>query len=222
MSNPPLTLVRTRRQWLRALAGGAVALALVGSTAGAADAFGPLEPVAIVTATPTTGEAPLVVTFDGSTSTGPNPLTSWAWNFGDGTTGTGSIVSHAYASAGTYTATLVVSDGLGLFSFPRAVEIVVTAPTKPTAPTGLTAATRSRTSIALAWTNTATNATSIRIERCKGATCTNFVRVATVAPSSNSFTNTGLVRNTVYRYRVRAVNAVGSSVTAAVSARTAR
>jgi hypothetical protein len=39
-----------------------------------------------------------------------NPLT-YAWNFGDGATGTGSAVSHTYSSTGVYTATVVVSDG---------------------------------------------------------------------------------------------------------------
>ncbi|HYG76395.1 MAG TPA: PKD domain-containing protein [Planctomycetota bacterium] len=38
---------------------------------------------------------------------------SYAWNFGDGTTGSGSAPTHAYSSAGSYTATVTVSDGRG-------------------------------------------------------------------------------------------------------------
>lgn len=69
-------------------------------------------PNAVVSATPTSGDVPLNVSFDASQSFDPNndPL-SYVWNFGDGTTGTGISVSHIYTVQGTYTATLTVSDG---------------------------------------------------------------------------------------------------------------
>lgn len=52
------------------------------------------------------------ITFDGSGSSDEDndPLT-YAWDFGDGSTGTGVNPTHAYASAGVYTVTLVVNDG---------------------------------------------------------------------------------------------------------------
>jgi PKD repeat protein len=43
---------------------------------------------AIMTAAPSTGVAPLLVSFDGSRSTTPNgTITSWAWSFGMGPSG---------------------------------------------------------------------------------------------------------------------------------------
>ncbi len=53
-----------------------------------------------------------VVTFDGSGSFDPDqdPL-SYNWNFGDGTTKSGCTVTKIYTVTGTYTVTLVVSDG---------------------------------------------------------------------------------------------------------------
>ena len=41
-----------------------------------------------------------------------NPVTR-AWDFGDGTTGTGQAPSHAYAAAGTYTVTVTATDSHG-------------------------------------------------------------------------------------------------------------
>ena len=50
--------------------------------------------------------------FNGSASD-PNPdVLSFAWDFGDGKSALGLTAHHAYVAAGTYTATLTVSDGL--------------------------------------------------------------------------------------------------------------
>ncbi|MBX7093075.1 MAG: PKD domain-containing protein [Flavobacteriales bacterium] len=50
--------------------------------------------------------------FSGTTSTiSSGSITSYSWNFGDATTGTGSTVSHTYGATGTYTVTLTVSNG---------------------------------------------------------------------------------------------------------------
>jgi PKD repeat protein len=74
-----------------------------------------LAPTAAFTATPNG----LTATFDGSGSSDPDgTVTSYAWDFGDGQTATTTTpqTSHAYATASTYTATLVVTDNLGATS----------------------------------------------------------------------------------------------------------
>ena len=40
-------------------------------------------------------------------------VASYAWNFGDGTVGSGAICGHTYNQAGTFTATLTVTDNVG-------------------------------------------------------------------------------------------------------------
>lgn len=52
--------------------------------------------------------------FDASASSAPEgTITSAAWRFGDGATATGLTTSHTYASAGSYTVTLTLTDDLG-------------------------------------------------------------------------------------------------------------
>ncbi|MCP9495345.1 MAG: PQQ-dependent sugar dehydrogenase [Pyrinomonadaceae bacterium MAG19_C2-C3] len=71
-------------------------------------------PVASATANPSSGSAPLTVNFNASASTDPDgDALTFAWDFGDGTSGAGVIVSHTYTQIGTYNATLTVTDGRG-------------------------------------------------------------------------------------------------------------
>jgi PKD repeat protein len=76
---------------------------------------GNVAPTAAFTATPTSGNAPLTVNFSGSGSTDPDgSITNWAWNFGDGSSGSGATISHVYTTAGSYTAVLQVTDNGGM------------------------------------------------------------------------------------------------------------
>jgi hypothetical protein len=61
------------------------------------------------TATPDTGNAPLLVNFDASPAGGGGSFT-YSWDFGDGFTGNIKNPSHTYTNAGSYTATVTVKD----------------------------------------------------------------------------------------------------------------
>ncbi len=63
-------------------------------------------PIAAFSASPLAGQPPLAVTFS-DTSTGN--ITSWLWNFGDGSTSTQQSPVHEYTQTGVFTVTLTVT-----------------------------------------------------------------------------------------------------------------
>lgn len=67
-------------------------------------------PVATLTASPTTGVAPLAVTL---TDTTTGTVVSRSWNLGDGTTSSSQTVAKTYSSPGTYTVVLTVTGSSG-------------------------------------------------------------------------------------------------------------
>lgn len=74
------------------------------------------------------------VLFDASESTSAtgNPIVSYAWNFGDGGRGSGVTAGHAYTTAGSYVATLTISDAYGRTA-QKSANVVVLAGLNPTA-----------------------------------------------------------------------------------------
>ncbi len=58
----------------------------------------------------------------GATISGGTHVT-YAWNFGDGTTGTGANPHHTYAAPGTYTATVTAANSLGSETASTTVQV---------------------------------------------------------------------------------------------------
>jgi PKD repeat protein len=76
---------------------------------------------------PYSGTAGAAIAFSATGSTDPDgSIASYAWTFGDGANVTGASPTHTYASAGSYTATLSVTDNLGLTASATAPVSVTT------------------------------------------------------------------------------------------------
>jgi PKD repeat protein len=79
------------------------------------------------------------ITFNATTSRDENvtcgQACTYAWDFGDGSTGSGIIVTKSYSSSGNRSVTLVVRDAAGVASLPATQVVPVAPPAAPNAGT---------------------------------------------------------------------------------------
>jgi PKD repeat protein len=163
-------------------------------------------PVASATATPTSGIAPLAVSFNGSGSSDPDgSIASYAWTFGDGSSGTGATPSHTYTAPGSYTATLTATDNLGATGSTTVGITATTDPNAIAAPSGLSASVSRTKVVTLAWTDNSTNETGFAIERAAQGS-TSFTQVGTVAANVRTFPDSPGTGRWVYRVRAFATS----------------
>jgi PKD repeat protein len=163
-----------------------------------------IPPTAVASATPTSGIAPLPVAFSGAGSSDPDgSISSYAWIFGDGATGSGISVNHTYAAAGNYSATLTVTDNRGATGSKSLAISATTDPSIIAAPTGLTASTARGGKVTLRWTDNSGNEQGFMIERAPSGS-SNFIQVGQVGANVTTYAET--VAKATYQYRVRAFN----------------
>jgi uncharacterized membrane protein len=82
----------------------------------------PTSPTIGFKADPISGDVPLSVYFEGGSF---GYVTEWLWDFGDGFTGSGKIVTHTYNTPGVYTVTLTGNGPTGSGTLVRNDFIVV-------------------------------------------------------------------------------------------------
>jgi PKD repeat protein len=74
-------------------------------------------PSAVISSSSSVGPTPLLVNFDGSTSTdNDGNILSYEWDFGDGGSASGALANHTYSAVGIFNAKLTVTDDAGLTS----------------------------------------------------------------------------------------------------------
>ena len=98
---------------------------------------------------------------------------------------------------------------IGIESAYSSTVNAVTQPPPPSAPGNLTAMTVSRTQINLAWTDNSGNETGFNVERSTDGV--TFTKVTTTAAGVTTYANTKLTAGKAYYYRVRSINATGTS-----------
>lgn len=170
------------------------------------------DALARMTASPISGPAPLTVMFDGSTSTALNgTISTWVWSFGDNQTATGMTVGHTYAAPGVYAASLKVTTA-GTFSSASSTAMIITVtPPLLVAPNDLSATSPVRGQIRLAWSNPPSSTNKLTLQRCKGATCSSFTQIASLATSATSYMDSKVSPGTTYKYRLIASDATASA-----------
>jgi len=90
------------------------------------------SPDASFTADPTSGAAPLEVSFDAEgSSDSDGSIINYEWDFVDGETGSGETTSHTYDSSGDYTVKLTVTDDDGATDVATKTIEVVSPPPPP-------------------------------------------------------------------------------------------
>ena len=167
-------------------------------------------PTASFSATPSSGPAPLLVSFNGSSSFDTDgTIASYAWTFGDGATATGATAARTYAAAGTYTARLTVTDNQGATGTTTATITVTPGATAPAAPSNLSGSAASNRTVTLNWNDNSSNESGFHIERAAKAKNLSFARIATVGAGVRTYSRTESSGQWVYR--VQAYNAVGVS-----------
>ncbi len=168
-------------------------------------------PVANAIISPESGYAPLIVSFDGSTSTDDVEIASYIWDFGDGDTGSGIETTHTYTNTGTFTATLTVTDNAAATntSSPIAIE-VSTDSSYVNAPTNLTTAVDGN-SVTLTWSDNSGNETHFTIERAvKVRGKYIYESLGTVSSDVTAYTDEPVEVGS-YKYRLYAANDTTSS-----------
>jgi DNA/RNA endonuclease G (NUC1) len=87
------------------------------------------RPPVAVAGGPYTGIEGSAVHFDGSASSDPDgDVITFAWDFGDGATGTGAAPTHTYADNGDYTVRLIVEDPFGAADTTYTTATIANAP----------------------------------------------------------------------------------------------
>jgi PKD repeat protein len=85
-------------------------------------------PSAAFSASPTSGDAPLVVQFTDQSNGNGSAIASRLWNFGDGATSTTTNPSHTYDTEGSFTVSLTVNGSNGSDTETKTSLIVVSLP----------------------------------------------------------------------------------------------
>jgi PKD repeat protein len=160
-----------------------------------------------LTASPTLGLVPLEVSFSAAGSyDSEGNITSYSWDFGDGTSATGISAVHIYETAGLYKAVLSVKDD----KLATSIKTIQINPSiSLTAPINVSVIPYSSTQAKISWQDNSENEDAFLIE--KSSDGTNFVFAGNVSKNITSFIASGLTTGNRYYFRIQATNSTSKS-----------
>ena len=125
--------------------------------------------------------------------------------------GTGTSYKDTSVSASTsYSYRVRATDtACDLSAYSNTATATTPAPTPPSQPGTLTATAVSSGEVDLAWGASTGSVSGYLIERCQGASCSNFTQIAAPAGTGTSYKDTSVSASTSYSYRVRATDTAG-------------
>jgi fibronectin type 3 domain-containing protein len=129
---------------------------------------------------------------------------TFTWSLTSGGGGVSSTGLYTAPSSGTGSAT-VQATASGVTG-----SVTVNYGTVPAAPSNLTATSIHSNSVALSWTNNATNQTGFVIQRSSNGG-NSWTTVGSVAATATTFTDTTVGKKKTYIYRVYAIDSYGNS-----------
>jgi len=171
-----------------------------------------IPPVAVATANPPEGAAPLDVVFVADGSYDPDgAIGNYLWTFSDGSTYYGSTAYFTFPTPGTYKTKLEVFDARGGVGR-TTVTVIARNPNDvaPLPPSNLSVSSVFATQADLHWTDNSSNETSFIPERCVGtaafcnANPSFFFELPATNQNETSVIDIGLSEGTTYAWRVKA------------------
>ncbi|MFZ4708128.1 MAG: fibronectin type III domain-containing protein, partial [Bacteroidales bacterium] len=123
---------------------------------------------------------------------------------------TTSYTDTGLGSSATYYYKIQATNTGGNSSWSNIASATTASSGPPAAPSGLSAIPVGCNSVLLSWKDNSTNETSFDLRRSTSSTGT-YVTVATLPANSTTYSNTGLTKGKKYYYKIRSVNAAGSS-----------
>ena len=125
--------------------------------------------------------------------------------------GVTSLVDSGLTAGTTYRYRVQAWNEGGVSAYSNEASATTPAATVVAAPSALTATARSTTVIDLAWVDNATNETAFEVQRSTNGT--SFTTIATVGADVRAYASTGLAKNRLYYFRVRAIRSVSGMPT---------
>lgn len=146
---------------------------------------------------------------------GPVALVFTTSDYGECNTGTKSS-TYVQSNRDYFNGATAAKPGWAPYAYPHPLRAADPPPppssdtTPPSTPASLAATVVSSSQINLSWAASTDNVAvqDYRLERCQGASCTDFAQIAVVA--TTAYSDTGLTAGIAYRYRVRASDASGN------------